>query len=55
MVDIILRIVEYIGVISFAISGTVIAISKKTDGVGALVFALLSHCQPQLNPIWSDK
>lgn len=42
MVDIILNIVEYIGVISFAISGTVIAISKKTDYVGALFFALLT-------------
>jgi len=42
MVEIILNIVEYIGVISFAISGTVIAISKKTDAVGALVFALLT-------------
>ena len=40
--DIILRIVEYIGVISFAISGTVIAIKKKTDGVGAIVFAFLT-------------
>ena len=42
MVDVVLNIVEYIGVISFAISGTVIAINKKTDGVGALVFALLT-------------
>lgn len=42
MVDIILNIVEYIGVISFAISGTVIAINKKTDAVGAVVFALLT-------------
>lgn len=42
MVDIILGIVEYIGVISFAISGTVIAINKKTDAVGAVVFALLT-------------
>ena len=40
--DIVLTIVEYIGVISFAISGTVIAINKKTDAVGALVFALLT-------------
>lgn len=40
--DIVLSIVEYIGVISFAISGTVIAISKKTDAVGALFFALLT-------------
>ena len=40
--DTVLKIVEYIGVISFAISGTVIAINKKTDGVGALVFALLT-------------
>ena len=42
MVDVILNIVEYIGVISFAISGTVIAINKKTDAVGALFFALLT-------------
>ena len=42
MVDIILRIVEYIGVISFAVSGTVIAINKKTDAVGAVIFALLT-------------
>lgn len=42
MVDIILRIVEYIGVISFAISATVIAISKKTDYVGAIFFAFLT-------------
>lgn len=42
MVDIILNIVEYIGVVSFAISGTVIAINKKADAVGAVVFALLT-------------
>ncbi|MBR2025246.1 MAG: trimeric intracellular cation channel family protein [Clostridia bacterium] len=42
MVDIILSIVEYIGVISFAISGAVIAINKKTDVVGALFFSLLT-------------
>lgn len=42
MVDIILNIVEYIGVISFAISGTVIAINKKADAIGALFFALLT-------------
>jgi uncharacterized membrane protein YeiH len=40
--DIVFAIVEYIGVVSFAISGTVIAINKKTDAVGALVFALLT-------------
>lgn len=42
MVDVILTVVEYIGVISFAISGTVIAINKKTDAVGAVIFALLT-------------
>ena len=42
MVDIILAIVEYIGVISFALSGTVIAIQKKTDMVGGVIFALLT-------------
>lgn len=40
--DIILKIVEYIGVISFAISGTAIAVKKKTDAVGAVFFALLT-------------
>lgn len=38
----ILNIVEYIGVISFAISSTVIAIRKRTDIIGALIFALLT-------------
>ena len=42
MVDIILKIVEYIGVVSFSISATVIAINKKTDGVGAILFTLLT-------------
>ena len=42
MVDVILNIVEYIGVISFAISGAVIAINKKADAVGAVFFALLT-------------
>ncbi|MBO5356612.1 MAG: trimeric intracellular cation channel family protein [Clostridia bacterium] len=42
MVDIILSIVEYIGVISFAISGAVIAIKKKADAVGAVFFALIT-------------
>ena len=42
MVDIILNIVEFVGVISFAISGTVIAINKKADPVGAIFFALLT-------------
>ena len=40
--DIFLTVVEYIGVISFALSGSAIAVSKKTDAVGALVFALLT-------------
>lgn len=40
--DVVLKIIEYIGVISFAISGTVIAIKKKTDAVGAVFFALLT-------------
>ena len=40
--DIVLSVVEYIGVISFALSATIIAISKKTDAVGALIFALLT-------------
>ena len=42
MVDTVLSVVEYIGVISFAISGTAIAIKKKTDAVGALIFAFLT-------------
>ena len=42
MVDIILSIVEYIGVVSFTVSATVIAINKKTDAVGAVIFALLT-------------
>lgn len=42
MVDIILQIVEYIGVASFALSATVIAIRKRTDCVGALIFAFLT-------------
>ena len=42
MVDVVLNIVEYIGVISFTVSATVIAINKKTDAVGAVMFALLT-------------
>lgn len=38
----VLNIVEYVGVISFSLSATVIAISKKTDAIGALIFALLT-------------
>lgn len=38
----ILNIVEYIGVISFTVSSTVIAIRKRTDIIGALIFALLT-------------
>lgn len=35
-------IVEYIGMISFAISATLIAVDKRADFVGAVVFALLT-------------
>ena len=42
MLDIILFIVQCIGVVSFAITGTIIAIQKKTDFIGALAFALLT-------------
>lgn len=42
MLDIILFIVQCIGVLSFAITGTIIAIRKKTDFIGALAFALLT-------------
>lgn len=40
--DVVLRVVEYVGVTSFALSATIIAISKKTDAIGALIFALLT-------------
>jgi len=42
MLDTILFIVQCIGVVSFAITGTIIAIHKKTDFIGALAFALLT-------------
>lgn len=35
-------IIEYLGVISFAISGTLFALDKKADVIGALVFSLLT-------------
>ena len=42
MLDTIYLILQCIGVFSFAITGTIIAIRKKTDFVGALFFALLT-------------
>ena len=42
MLDVIYFIIECIGVVSFAITGTICAIRKKTDVVGALVFAMLT-------------
>ncbi|MBO5313414.1 MAG: trimeric intracellular cation channel family protein [Clostridia bacterium] len=42
MIDTILRVVEFVGVIAFSISGAIIAIQKKTDIIGALIFALLT-------------
>lgn len=41
-VEIVLSIIEFIGVISFALSGTIIAIRKRTDFIGGLIFALLT-------------
>lgn len=40
--DIVLTVVQYIGIIAFSISGTIVAIKKRTDVVGALIFALLT-------------
>ena len=40
--EIFFSIIEYLGVISFAISGTLYAIEKKADIIGALVFSLLT-------------
>ena len=42
MLDTILLILQCVGVFSFAITGTIIAIRKKTDFIGALFFALLT-------------
>lgn len=35
-------IIEYVGIVSFAISGTLFALNKKTDIIGALVFSFLT-------------
>ena len=42
MINTILSIVEYVGVISFSLSSSIIAIRKKTDIIGALIFSLLT-------------
>lgn len=40
--DIVLTVVQYIGIAAFSISGTIVAIKKRTDVLGALIFALLT-------------
>ena len=40
--DTFLIILQYVGVISFAISATIYAVHKRTDIIGALVFSLLT-------------
>lgn len=40
--DVILFIIEIIGVVSFSISGNIVAIEKDADLIGALIFALLT-------------
>ena len=42
MLDTLFLVLQCVGVFSFAITGTIIAIRKKTDFVGALFFALLT-------------
>ena len=42
MLDTVLFLLQCVGVASFAVTGTIIAIQKKLDVVGALVFALLT-------------
>ncbi len=37
-----LTVIECLGVVAFSISGTIVAIRKNTDVVGALIFALLT-------------
>ena len=40
--DIFFSIIEYVGVISFAISGTLFALNKKADIIGALLITVLT-------------
>lgn len=42
MLDTVFLILQCVGVISFAVTGTIIAIQKRLDVIGALVFALLT-------------
>ncbi len=42
MLDTVFLVLQCIGVFSFSITGTIIAIRKKTDFIGALFFALLT-------------
>ena len=42
MLDTVLFVLQCVGVASFAVTGTIVAIQKKLDIVGALVFALLT-------------
>ena len=42
MLDTVFLILQCVGVFSFSITGTIIAIRKKTDFIGALFFALLT-------------
>lgn len=41
-VDWVLFLLEGLGAVSFAVSGTIIAIKKRTDAVGAVIFALVT-------------
>lgn len=38
----VLFLIECVGTVSFAVSGTLVAIGKRTDIIGALIFALLT-------------
>lgn len=40
--DVALLVVQYIGIVAFSISGTLVAIKKRTDSLGALIFAMLT-------------
>ena len=41
-IDWILFLLEGLGAVSFAVSGTIIAIKKRNDAVGAVIFALIT-------------
>lgn len=42
LIDWIFFLLEGLGAVSFAVSGTIIAIKKRTDAVGAVIFALIT-------------